>query len=85
MSVIQERMPSDTSEVRHYHEYSEQFFFVLAGRADLEVDGEIHTLESQQGFHVPKGTPHQMKNSGPAILEFIVTSVPISHGDRIEV
>ncbi|GLR72226.1 cupin domain-containing protein [Agaribacter marinus] len=85
MSVIQERMPPGTFESRHYHEFSNQFFFVLSGEAELELNGIIHNLTSQQGLHVPKGMPHQIKNNGFNALEFIVTSVPISHGDRIEV
>ena len=34
LSVIQERMPPGTSEVRHRHGRARQFFFVLSGRLD---------------------------------------------------
>lgn len=49
LSVIHERMPGNTAEVRHYHERSRQFFFVLAGQAMLEVDGVRHVLGRQEG------------------------------------
>ena len=84
LSIIQECVPPGCSEVRHFHEKSEQFFFVLAGVASLEVNGVMNRLEPQQGFHVPAGTPHQLKNEHTENLLFIVTSTPPSHGDRVE-
>ncbi|AUJ35299.1 cupin domain-containing protein [Vibrio vulnificus] len=85
LSVIQEKVPSGRSEVRHLHEKSEQFFFVLSGCATLEVDGEVHQIHPNQGFHVPCNTPHKLSNLGQEDLHFIVTSTPPSHGDRVEV
>ena len=85
LSVIQERVPGGCSEIRHRHEKSEQFFYVLSGVATLEVAGVSHTLMPNQGLHVPAGEPHQLKNENSEDLIFIVTSTPPSHGDRIEV
>lgn len=84
LSVIQERVPPGCSEVRHYHEKAEQFFFILSGRATLEVGGDIQTLGVQQGMHVPAGIPHQLRNEHDSDLVFLVTSTPPSHGDRVE-
>ena len=85
LSVIHERMPSGTSEVRHFHNKSRQFFFVLTGTATLEVDGERYNIESFQGIEVPPGITHQMINQSQHDIEFIVVSQPMSHGDRIVV
>lgn len=58
LSIIHERMPQNTLEVRHYHNHSQQFFFVLSGTATLEVDGTIIELNSQEAsrfrhlFHI---------------------------------
>ncbi|ASA57754.1 cupin domain-containing protein [Vibrio gazogenes] len=84
LSVIQERVPPGCSEVRHLHNKSEQFFFVLSGCATLEVNGETFELLQNQGFHVPSNTPHQLSNRGHTDLHFVVTSTPPSHGDRVE-
>jgi len=83
LSVIHERMPPGTREVRHYHQQSRQFFFVLEGTATLEVDGERHTLHAQEGLEIPPQCPHQMLNESEDNLEFLVVSQPPSHGDRI--
>ena len=42
LSVIEERMPPGTREVRHRHVRARQFFYVLEGRASLELDGIVH-------------------------------------------
>ena len=83
LSVIQERVPPGKAEVRHYHRTSQQFFFVLSGRATLEVEGVTHTLLPQQGLHVEAGRAHQLSNRHEADLVFILTSCPPSHSDRI--
>jgi mannose-6-phosphate isomerase-like protein (cupin superfamily) len=83
MSVIQEYMPPHTTEVRHYHARSRQFFFVLSGRATFEVNGEKQILESQQGLEIPPGIPHQVFNDSEVALSFLAVSCPPSHDDRI--
>ncbi|ASJ56951.1 cupin [Brevibacillus formosus] len=84
LSVIHERMPGNTAEVRHYHERSRQFFFVLSGQAMLEVDGVRHVINRQEGVEVSPGVKHQMKNEGAEDVEFLVISQPTTRGDRIQ-
>ena len=83
LSVIQERMPPGTAEVRHAHQYARQFFFVLSGTATFEIAGARERLEPQQGMEVRPGAPHQIFNETDSDLEFIVISQPSSHGDRV--
>ncbi|BAY11361.1 cupin domain-containing protein [Calothrix sp. NIES-2098] len=83
LSVIQEIMPPGTSEVRHYHQQSRQFFFILAGTATLEIDGSRQIISQHQGVEIPPKTPHQMLNESDRDLEFLIISQPPSHGDRI--
>ena len=82
LSVIQERMPPGTFEVRHYHTKSRQFFFVLSGVATFEIDGKIETLRKHEGVEVAPNVPHQIFNKSEAEVEFLVISQPASHGDR---
>lgn len=83
LSVIHERMPANTSEVKHYHKHVRQFFFVLTGTATLEMDGESITLHSQEGIEVPPLIPHQMHNKSNEDVEFLVISQPNSRADRV--
>ncbi|WP_028547559.1 cupin domain-containing protein [Paenibacillus sp. UNC451MF] len=83
LSVIHERMPAGAAEVRHYHVHARQFFFVLSGIAELELDGESVMLQAQEGLEVPPGIPHQMKNTTDKDVEFLVISHPQTRGDRV--
>jgi mannose-6-phosphate isomerase-like protein (cupin superfamily) len=84
LSVIQERVPPGGAEARHFHERARQFFFVLAGEAVMELDGERVVLGPQQGVEVPPRVPHRLLNEGQGDLSFLVVSAPMSHGDRVQ-
>lgn len=83
LSVIHELMPPGTSEVKHYHERSLQFFFILSGTATLEINGDRKILSQHEGVEIPSGIPHQILNESENELEFLVISQPPSHSDRI--
>jgi mannose-6-phosphate isomerase-like protein (cupin superfamily) len=83
LSVIQERMPPRSKEVRHYHVYAEQFFFILSGTATMTLGDEVFVIQAGKGIYVPAGQAHQISNDGAEDLHFIVSSTPPSHGDRI--
>ena len=76
-------MPPGTTEVRHFHHRAQQFFYVLAGSAMIEVDGQPIILTAGQGIWIPFGKPHQMKNEFSTDVHFLVISQPPSHGDRV--
>lgn len=82
LSVIQERMPPGTSEVRHVHKTARQFFFIVSGTAVIEADGSEHELGAGQGLEVAPHVAHQVFNRSNADVEFLVVSQPPSHGDR---
>lgn len=83
LSVIEERMPPGTSEVRHYHQKSSQVFYVLSGTLSIEVDGEVSEFKARQSLRIAAGKPHQVQNLSAEDVEFLVISHPPSHGDRI--
>jgi mannose-6-phosphate isomerase-like protein (cupin superfamily) len=82
LSVIQERMPPDAAEVRHRHSVSRQFFYVLAGRLRIEVEGTVHVLGPREGLEVAPGLAHEVRNDGHEPADFLVVSQPPSRGDR---
>jgi mannose-6-phosphate isomerase-like protein (cupin superfamily) len=83
LSVIAEQMPHGTAEVRHYHARSQQFFWILAGEAVMEVDGSEIRLSAGEGLHIHPGTPHQIRSGSKEPVQFLVISQPPSHGDRV--
>ena len=85
LSVIQEKIPASCCEERHFHNQSQQFFYVLAGTATIEIDGNEFRINSGSGIHVPAQMPHQVFNNSEIDLELLVISEPLSHGDRVNV
>jgi mannose-6-phosphate isomerase-like protein (cupin superfamily) len=83
LSLIHERVPSGTSEVRHYHLKARQFFFVLSGTVTLEVGGRREMLGRHEGLEVPPCVTHQISNESKSEVEFLVLSHPPGHGDRV--
>jgi mannose-6-phosphate isomerase-like protein (cupin superfamily) len=83
LSVIEESMPPGTAELRHHHQHTTQFFYVLAGELTIELNGEEHRLAPNTGLTVVAETPHQVFNRGAQDAHFLVISQPPSHGDRI--
>jgi mannose-6-phosphate isomerase-like protein (cupin superfamily) len=75
-------MPPDTSEVRHRHIRSRQFFYVLDGQLEVEVEGTIHRLAVGVGLEVTPGAAHQVCNRGAHDTTFLVVSQPPAQGDR---
>jgi mannose-6-phosphate isomerase-like protein (cupin superfamily) len=85
LSVIQELVPPGKGEVRHFHTKARQFFYVLTGRATLELEGEAVAFGPGEGVQVPPGVPHRFFNNGTEAVEFIVVSSPTTQGDRTNI
>ena len=83
LSVIQERMPAGTAEVRHRHGTARQFFYVLAGELTLELDGVTTAVAAGSGCEVAPGVAHQVLNTSGAAVDFLVISQPPAQGDRV--
>jgi mannose-6-phosphate isomerase-like protein (cupin superfamily) len=84
LSIIEERMPPGTSEIRHSHVHARQFFFVMEGELTLEVEQHDFVLHPGEGIEVVPGERHQAFNRGSTAVRMLVTSQPPSHGDRID-
>lgn len=78
-------MPENTSEVKHYHEAVEQFFYVLEGTLGMEAGNDFFELKTNQGITIPPNISHKAINSSNQMVKFLVISSPDSHADRINV
>ncbi|RKR82778.1 mannose-6-phosphate isomerase-like protein (cupin superfamily) [Mucilaginibacter gracilis] len=82
LSVKQELMPPDTREQLHYHEIANQFFFILKGKAWVNIDGVEHVLKPNEGVEVKPGQKHFISNKDDVDLEFLLYSQPSTKNDR---
>jgi mannose-6-phosphate isomerase-like protein (cupin superfamily) len=84
LSVIEELMPPGTAEIRHHHERSQQFFYILTGEVLMEINGENMLIHAGSGVRIPPGTRHQIRNPSSSPVRFLVVSQPPSRGDRVD-
>ena len=82
LSVIAEKMPPHTEEDMHFHHKSKQFFYILSGEAEMKFKDKSVQLKTGTGIEVTPMEAHQMRNVSDKEIEFIVVSMPKSHGDR---
>lgn len=83
LSVIEERMPPNTTEAMHVHDRANQIFFVLEGTLTIEVDSEIEQLGASDALNVKPGQIHQARNENLVDdVRFLVISAPSTKGDR---
>lgn len=82
LSVKLEKMPPGTGEILHYHQQAQQFFFILKGEAEFEIEEKKIVLNEQEGIQILPMEKHMVRNSTAKDLEFIVCSQPSTQGDR---
>ncbi|MER7897854.1 cupin domain-containing protein [Streptomyces sp. NPDC096046] len=74
----------------HYHPYSEEFVYVVCGQLEVDLDGEPHPLQPEQGLLIPVNMRHRFRNVGKveARLVFhlgpLAPSPPLGHVDTEE-
>ena len=85
LSIIQEKVPPGKSEKQHYHKRGRQFFFILKGKAVIEIEGKKYYLNSNQGISIEPGKNHKFYNESEKYVIFLVITVPKIFGDRVDI
>jgi len=83
-TVISESMPPSTSEKRHYHKITDQFFYCLSGELSIQVGTQEYTLQEHEGLEIAAAQEHKVQNKSNKIIQFLVISSPNSHEDRVD-
>jgi mannose-6-phosphate isomerase-like protein (cupin superfamily) len=83
LSVKQERMPPGSAEAMHFHEQSQQFFFILSGVATIITDTLTVTVRAGEGLAIRPRCHHKISNDTTEDVEFLLCSQPSTNTDRI--
>jgi mannose-6-phosphate isomerase-like protein (cupin superfamily) len=65
-------MPPRFEGFLHYHDEQDELYFVHAGRARVEVDGEVREVGPGGLVHVTSTTPRRISNAGDEDLVVLV-------------
>lgn len=83
LSVKQERIPPGPAEIMHFHNQSQQFFFILSGVATIVTDSSTVTIRTGEGLYIPPRCHHKILNDSTEVVEFLLCSQPSTKTDRI--
>jgi len=79
-SLAEASLPSGNSTDRHYHALSEEFYFLLEGSGEMEIDGVRREVSAGDAILIPPGAWHQITAREP--LRFLCCCAPpYSHDD----
>ena len=65
----------------HKHDEEDEFFFVIEGRLDIELEDRIVQLGPNQGFTVPKGVMHFPHARGRVAVLMVEKAGVVPTGD----
>ncbi len=79
-SLAEARVLVGAPTQRHYHRLAEEFYFILEGRGDMEIDGETRSVGPGDAILIAPGAWHSIQATEP--LRFLCCCAPpYSHED----
>jgi mannose-6-phosphate isomerase-like protein (cupin superfamily) len=79
-SLAEASLTQGASTDRHYHQVTEEFYFLLEGEGTMEIDGEECRVAPGDAILIPPGAWHQITAS-TALRFLCCCAPPYSHGD----
>jgi mannose-6-phosphate isomerase-like protein (cupin superfamily) len=64
-SLAEASLADGQSTQRHYHAATEEIYFVVEGRVELEIDGERREVGPGHAALIPPGAWHELRALGP--------------------
>lgn len=62
----------------HYHPYSEEFVYVVAGALEVDLDDETHAIKPDQGLLIPINMRHRFRNVGDTEARMVFHLGPLA-------
>jgi mannose-6-phosphate isomerase-like protein (cupin superfamily) len=79
-SLAEASMTPGQSTERHYHKICEEFYFLLEGTAQMEIDGQTRGVGPGDAILIPPGARHQI--TAKSDLRFLCCCAPpYDHAD----
>jgi len=79
-SLAEARVRAGSRTERHYHKVTEEFYFILEGVGDIELDGERRMVGPGDAILIPSGAWHTI-TAKEALRFLCCCAPPYSHED----
>jgi len=73
-SLAEATLPAGAATERHYHQFSEEFYYLLEGCGVMEINGEQREVGPGDAILIPAGAWHQILAHEP--LQFLCCCAP---------
>jgi mannose-6-phosphate isomerase-like protein (cupin superfamily) len=75
-SLAEEILPPGAEVGRHYHERTEEIYYVLAGSGVMTVAGETREVGAGDAVYIPRGAAHKLHNTGAEPMRILLVCGP---------
>lgn len=79
-SLAEARIPVGSATQRHYHKLSEEFYYLLSGAGEMEIDGEVRLVGPGDAILIPAGAWHTIRAESE-ITMLCCCAPPYAHDD----
>ncbi len=83
-TLAEARLPAAGKTTPHYHEKTEEIYYLLEGRGLMRVADETRVVAAGDAVAIPPGAVHQITNTGTGVLRFLCCCAPgYEHDDTV--
>lgn len=75
-SVAEELLPPGAAVTRHFHETTEEVYYVLEGDGEMTVGDETSPVGPGDAIYIPVGSVHTLRNVGPTPMRIVLVCGP---------
>jgi mannose-6-phosphate isomerase-like protein (cupin superfamily) len=79
-SLAEAQVPAGGATQRHYHKLAEEFYFILEGTGEMDIDGSIREVGLGDAILIPAGAWHTIK-ARSALRFLCCCAPPYAHED----
>jgi mannose-6-phosphate isomerase-like protein (cupin superfamily) len=80
-SLAEATLPGNGATDRHWHQISEEIYFILEGNALMEIDGVERNIGPGDAVLIPPGAWHQITASERGVRFLCCCAPPYAHED----
>lgn len=80
-SLAEASLPPGTATQRHYHQTTEEFYFILDGNGLMEINGASQPVQPGDAILIPPGAWHQITATTSPLRFLCCCSPPYQHSD----
>jgi len=80
-SLAEARVPVGGATLEHYHQQTEEIYFITHGSGRIRIEGEVRDVTVGDAIAIPPGQKHKLWNTGNETLRLLCCCAPAYEND----